>query len=121
MSYDAPNYNVRDERFNAAVGGAASTEYAKFRMFQAARLKRVHAIVTVAGTTTGHALDVFHGTNSVGNIPLGLSAAGAIVRSAILNEIFPTLDQVSVKTRLDATGVADVIYEYERTQDGVVT
>jgi hypothetical protein len=119
MAYDDPDYQIRRENFAGEAGGTATTEYCKFRSFQAMRLKEVHACVTVAGTTTGHALAVYHGTNSIGSIALGTSAAGAIAHSAVLNELCPSMDQVSVKSLADAAGKAHVVFEYEVTPDAV--
>lgn len=121
MSYDDANSTVRREAFAGEAGGAATTEYTKFRSFQAAKLKKVHAIVTTAGTTTGHGLGVYHGTSSIGSITLGTSAAGVGAASATLNETLASYDQVSVKTLADATGKAHVIYEYEISPDAVKT
>lgn len=119
--YDDPNFNIRRERFNAAMGGAATTEYAKFRSFQAARLKKVHAVVTTAGTATGHGFDVYKGTTSIGTIALGTATAGSIATSATLNAAMASLEQISVKSLADIVGKADVIFEYEVTPDSVDT
>lgn len=121
MSYDDANSVIRRECFAGEAGGAATTEYTKFRVFQAAKLKKVHATVTVAGTNAGHGLGVYHGTTSIGSITLGTSAAGVSATSATLNEALAAYDQVSVKTLVDATGKAHVIYEYEVTPDAVKT
>lgn len=120
MSYNDPNYTVRREEMGVA-GGAATTEYAKFRVFQAARLKKVHAIVVTAGTVTGHGLDVYSGTTSIGTIALSTNTAGYVAHSALLDATVASMGQVSVKTLADATGVAHVIYEYHMTPDGVVS
>lgn len=119
MSYDDPDYSIRRENFAGEAGGGATTEYCKFRSFQASRLKAVHAVVTTAGTATTHALNVYHGTTSIAAIALSTSAAGVSASSAVLNEALAALDQVSVKTGADATGKAHVIFEYEVTPDAV--
>ena len=119
MNYDHPNYIVRRENFAGEAGGGATTEYAKFRAFQAARLKKVHVAVTTAGTATGHGFDVYHGTTSIGTIALSTSAAGVVGHSALLDRTLATMDQVSVKSLADAVGKAHVIYEYEITPDAV--
>jgi hypothetical protein len=117
--FSEPNAVVRREYFGGEAGGGATTTYSKFRSFQKARLKRVIAAVTVAGTATAHKLDVFHGTTSIGSIALGTSAAGVVAQSAILNEDLAAMDQVSVKTGADATGKAEVVYEYHVHHDAV--
>jgi len=76
MTYADPNATVRREYFAGEAGGGATTEYGKFRSFQKARLKKVHAVVTVAGTATTHKLDVYHGTTSISSISLSTAAAG---------------------------------------------
>jgi len=119
--YSEPNAVVRREHFAAACGGDATTEYGKFRSFQKMKLKKVHAVVTTAGTAAGHKLDVFHGTTSVGTISLGTSAAGVTASSATLNRAVAALEQVSVKSGADADGIADVIYEFEVDHDAVRT
>ena len=121
MSYDDANSAVRREAFAGEAGGAATTEYTKFRSFQAAKLKKVHAVVTTAGTTTAHGLGVYHGTTSVGSITLGTSAAGSGATSATLDRTIASYEQLSVKTLADATGKAHVIFEYEVTPDAVKT
>lgn len=119
MAYDDANSTVRREWWAGEAGGAATTEYLKYRSFQKARLKKVHAIVTTAGTATGHALDVYHGTDSIGSITLGTSTAGATASSALLDHTIDSLTQISVKTKADATGKANIIYEYEVLPDAV--
>ena len=121
MSYDDANSVIRREGFAGEAGGAATTEYTKFRSFQAAKLKKAHAVVTTAGTTTGHGLGVYHGTTSIGSITLGTAAAGATAASATLDRALAACDQVSVKTLADATGKAHVIFEYEVLPDAVKT
>ena len=120
MAYEEANFTVRREESMGEVG-AATTEYAKFRTFQKSLLKRVHAVVTVAGTTTAHALSVFHGTASVGSIALGTATAGSVACSAILNEPIASYDQISVKTLADAAGKAHIIFEHQRAPDGTRT
>ncbi len=119
MAYDDADFGIRREQFAGEAGGAATTEYTKFRSFQAARLKKVHAAVTTAGTTTAHGVDVYHGTTSIGTIVLGTSAAGVAGHSALLDRTLATMDQVSVKTLADAAGKAHIVYEFEVTPDAV--
>lgn len=119
MAYDDPDFLVRREAFGGESGGGATTEYCKFRSFQKMRLKAVHAVVTVAGTATTHALNIYHGTSSIGAISLGTSAAGVTASSSVLDEECAALDQISVKTGADAAGKNHVIYEYEVTPDAV--
>lgn len=125
MPYDSANFVVRREQFAGEAGGAATTEYVKFRSFQASRLKQVHAYVTTAGTTTGHGFNVFKGTTSVGTIPLSTNTAAAsqvnVTRhgSGVLDLTLAAGDQISVKSLADAAGKAHIVYEFEVTPDAV--
>jgi hypothetical protein len=121
MAYDSANYTVRNEQFAGEAGGTATTEYVKFRRFQKMRMKAAHAVVTVAGTTTAHGFDVYHGTTSKGSITLGTSAAGALASNATIDFDVASVEQVSVKSLADATGKAHIIYEFENAPDGVVS
>lgn len=119
MSYDEGNFTIRREENAGVAGGGSTTEYAKFRHFQKMRLKAVHVAVETAGTNTGHGLGIYHGTSSIGAIALSTNAAGYTASSAVLDETVDSLEQVSVKTLVDATGLARVIYEYEVLPDAV--
>lgn len=120
MGYSDPNYQVRRE-YAAIPTAGATTEGCKFRSFQKTRLKKVHATVITAGTATTHGYNVFHGTTSIGTIALSTSAAGVNASSALLNQTVGSLEQVSVKSLADATGVAHIVYEYEVLPDAVVS
>lgn len=120
MGYSDPNFTVRREA-EAITAAGATTEGAKFRSFQAMRLKKVHAAVITAGTSTAHGLDVYHGTTSIGSISLGTSAAGAVAHSALLDRAVGAMEQVSVKSLADVVGVAHVVYEFEVTPNAVAT
>jgi hypothetical protein len=125
MPYDEPNYTVRREQFAGEAGGAATTEYCKFRAFRAARLKQVHAFLTVAGTATTHGFNVFKGTTSVGTIALSTTAVTAAqvnvtkYGSGVLDVTLAAGDQISVKSLADAAGKAHIVYEFEITPDAV--
>lgn len=120
MGYADPNFTVRREVDRITVAGA-TTEGAKFRSFQALKLKKVHATVITAGTHAGHGYNVFQGTTSVGAIALGTSAAGVSASSAALNLNVASLEQMSVKSLVDATGVAHIVFEYEVSPDAVAS
>lgn len=117
MAYDSPNSTVRREFCSPIAAAGATTESNKFRSFQAMRLKKVHATVVVAGTATTHGYNVFKGTTSVGAIALSTSTAGVSASSGALNVDFPTMEQLSVKSLADATGSAQIVYEYEVSHD----
>jgi len=120
LRYDHPNGIVRREALGQTeAGGGATTEYAKFSHFQKMKLKKAHAVVTTAGTVTGHGFDVYNGTTSIGTIALGTSAALSGASSGALDSAVAALGQVSVKSLADATGKATIIYEYQVDNDAV--
>ncbi|MEN6440523.1 MAG: hypothetical protein ABFD97_18270 [Syntrophobacter sp.] len=119
--YDHPTNNIRRDFFAGEAGGAGTTEYCKFRTFMASKLKKVHAVVTVAGTVAGHAFDIYHNTSSIGSLALGTSAAGVKLSSTLLDEVLASLDQVSVKSKADTAGKAHIIFEYQNTPDSIVS
>lgn len=120
MGYSDPNFTIRREA-QAITTAGATTEGAKFRAFQAFKLKKVHVAVITAGTAAGHGYDVYHGTTSVGTIPVGTAAAGAVAHSALLDLAVGSMEQVSVKSLVDTVGVAQVVYEFEVTPDAVAS
>lgn len=119
MSYDDPNFAIRREYTATPAAAGATTESNKFRSFQAIRLKKAHAYVVTAGTATTHGYNVFHGTTSIGTIALSTSTAGVVASSALLDRLVASMEQVSVKSLADATGVAQIVYEFEVTPDAV--
>lgn len=119
MAYDSPDYLIRREHCAPPTVAGATTESAKFRSFQAMKLKKVHAFVVVAGTADAHAFNVFHGTTSVGVLSTGTSTAGSIASSALLNLDVAAGVQVSVKSLADVVGTAQIVYEYEVRSDAV--
>lgn len=125
MSYSEPNAAVRREFFAGEAGGAATTEYTKFRSFQKAKLKNVHIAVSVLGTATAHKFDVFHGTTSFATIAVSTAAVGSLLKADSsgpgLDRELASMDQVSVKSGADTVGKAHVIYEYEVQHDAVQT
>lgn len=120
-SYSDANAVIRREHCAPPTTAGATTEGAKFRSFQKMRLKAAHAVVVTAGTATTHGYDIYHGTTSIGTIALSTSAAGVTASSAALNRTVASLEQVSVKSLADETGVAQIVYEYEVLPDAVQT
>lgn len=121
MAYDSPTCTTRREHSSTPAAAAATTESNKFRTFQAMRLKAVHAAVITAGTATTHGYDVYHGTTSIGTIALSTSTAGSIGHTATLNRDVGTMEQISVKSLADATGVAQIVYEFDISPGAVQT
>lgn len=119
MAYDDPDFTIRREHCCPPTTAGATTEGAKFRQYQKFLLKRAHAAVITAGTATTHGYDVYVGTTSVGTIALGTSGTNVSASSAVLNQSVSALQQVSVKSLADATGVAQIVYEFETQPDAV--
>lgn len=119
MAYDDPDYQIRREHCCPPTTAGATTEGSKFRQFQAFKLKKAHAIVITAGTATTHGYDIYHGTTSIGTIALSTSTAGSVAHSALLDRAVGSMEQVSAKSLADATGVAQIVYEFETATDAV--
>lgn len=121
-SYSEPNCAVRREAAFITIAGA-TTEGAKFRSFQKMLLKKVHFCVITAGGGAGHGYRAYRGTTALGaaDTVLGTAAAGNVFGTATLNEPIASMEQISVKSLSDATGVAHVVYEYEVVTDSVKT
>lgn len=119
MSYDSPNAVVRREHFSTTTAGSGAIN--RFRSFQKARLRAVHAIALVAGTTAGHTLTIKRGTTSIGLITLTTSAAGSVVSNTLVDEPLGALEEVSLTNGTDATGTANVIYEFDVVHDAAVS
>lgn len=120
MAYDNPNALVRrDANFLSVAGNG--TVGGRFWTFQKRRLKAVHALVVTAGTSTspGHALTIKNGTTSIGLLALGTQTAGSIVSATGLDASVPASTLLSVTNGTDATGVANVTYEYHYEYDAV--
>lgn len=119
MAYDNPDYTIRREHCSPPTTAGATTEGSKFQHFQAIRLKKAHAIVITAGTATTHAYTIKNGTTSVGLITLSTSAAGVVASSGAIDSTVTSMAKVSATSGADATGVAQIVYEFEVTPDAV--
>lgn len=113
--YADPDYTITREHFGPA-GGAAQAMYAKFRSFQGLHIAAVHALVTVAGTSTAHGFDLYAGTRPIGSIELGIADVGARV-DVILQAPLEPLEQLAAVSRDDATGCADLAFEFYARPD----
>lgn len=120
VGYDASNYTVRRELHTGHITGAASASMQKFLFFQAAQLKKVHALVVTAGTNTAAAVDVYVGTASVGSLAFGTNTAGVVLHTAALNTTIPANGYVELKgAATSATLVGAFSLEYEVEPDAV--
>ncbi len=121
MSYSDANFTVRREACFTTVAGATTTG-ARFASFQKIKLKKVHFVAVTAGAAGTHGYRVYHGGTAIGaDVVLGTSAAGTVASTGLLDEVVPSMEQISVRSLADATGVAQVVYEYEVTYDAVQT
>lgn len=121
MAYDSPDAVVRRSWFvSTEAGGAATTEYGKFRPCMKSRLRAVHVVVSTAGTATTHAINIYHGTTSIGAIALSTATANATGSNTDIDETLAQYDQVSVKTGADAAGKVWVMYEYDSYHDATL-
>lgn len=121
MAYSDANYAVRREHCTPPTTAGATTNGGKFRSFQKILLKKVHAAVVTAGTNAGHGYNVFNGTTSIGSISLGTSGTNVTASSGLLNSEVASMGQLSVTSLVDATGVAQIVYEFEVQHDAVQT
>lgn len=121
MSYADANCTVRREACFTTVAGATTTG-ARFASFQKIKLKRVHFVVVTAGASGTHGYRVYEGATPIGaDVVIGTAAAGAVFSTGVLNELVDSMVPVTVRSLADATGVAQVVYEYEVTYDAVQT
>lgn len=122
MAYDSPNASVRREINQAGIAGAAAAAMAKFHIFQKTVLKKVHWLVTTAGTNATAGFDVYVGTSSVGTVVFGTNTAGVVVRSALLNAEVPADSVIELRGKADsATAVGSVTLEHEVSPDAVAS
>ena len=108
MSYDHPGYIVRREAALGEIGGA-NQAYAKFAVFQKARLKAVHYTVSVLGTSAANNTQIINkisgtATTALGTMTAGTNAAGNQVNSATLNTALATGDIVQINQGADVVG-----------------
>ncbi|MGE0706096.1 MAG: hypothetical protein AB7I50_23340 [Vicinamibacterales bacterium] len=118
--YDHPNFLVRREAHQKTVAGNGAVK--TFRHYQKMRLKALHSIVVTAGTSDspGNALTIKHGTTSIGAVALGTATAGVTFTNTFNLDV-DSLALLSVTNGTDASGVADIIWEFEVLPDSALT
>jgi len=121
MSYDDPNATINREKSFTEVGGAATTDYAKFRAHQKGILKNVHLVVTTAGTIDAHAFELVVGAGTVATMTCGTQTAGAIISLGDTEQAVAAMESVKLASKADADGVVDVVYEYNVDHDATFT
>lgn len=120
LRYDHPNHQIRREHSITPTAGATTTS-GKMRTFQALKMKAVHFTVVTAGTNAGHGYTIQVGTTSVGTVSLGTNTAGYTASVAMSDQAVAAGDTMSIKSLVDATGVADAVIEYETDKAAVIT
>jgi len=104
--YDHPSYLTR-QMIPLGVQAAGVGTSAKRVFPSAMRIRRVVGLVTTAGTQTTWNATVLNGTNSVGSITFGGTAAiGALGTSGDCNSTLAAGSALQISTLLEATGVA---------------
>ena len=107
MPYDHPGYITWREAPMGEIGGA-NQAYAKFAVFQKARLKAVHYTVTTAGTSAAANTQVVNKisgtvTTALGTVTAGTNTVGARVESATFNATLAAGDVVQLNQGADVT------------------
>jgi hypothetical protein len=124
--YDHPDYIARRETCMGEIGGA-NQAYAKFSVFQKARLKAVHYTATVIGTSAANNTQIINTivagttTTALATMTAGTQAVGALVNSALLNTTLNPGDIVQINQGADVAGKGIVNYEFEYLPDAVQT
>lgn len=117
--YDHPNCVVRREAGHTTVAGNAAVS-ARFFQYQKFRLKNIHVMVAVAGTTAGNTLLFKNGTTALTTCTLGTNTAGYTTSLGIAADV-PSLQALTATNGTDATGQAVVSYEFYVENDAVQT
>lgn len=117
MSYDHPTYTAVQGAAMGEIGGAATTQYAKFAAFTAMQAKSATLTVTTAGTATAHTIAVSKvsgtSTTALGTATLGTNVAGT-TQNLLLTGVNSSLlagDILVAVTGADAVGKAAISYE----------
>lgn len=121
MRYDHPNFIVRREDSSLTVAGASGT-HAQFMAYQKMRLVAAHVKVVVAGTSDspGNSFTIRNGTDSIGLGALGTATAG-VTTSVTVGSVIDSLETLNALGGTDATGVAQITWEFEVLPDAVQT
>lgn len=113
MAYDHPAYTVRQIAPVSLPAGSAGASIYRFVAFTNIRVKRVDAIVRVAGTADAAGYDLLRGTSSIGSVGMGTGAAASL-GTAYVGDIALTSGQyLDIKTKAaSATLAADAAIEF---------
>lgn len=109
--YDHPSYVTRQMIPLGPQAAGAGTS-AKRTFPSDMRIRKVVGVVAIAGTQTTWNATILNGTNSVGSISFGGTAAiGALGTSADCNSTLTAGSVLQISTLLEATGVANFTAE----------
>lgn len=119
MAYDNPTYTARNSESMGEIGGAATTQYAKFCAFTATLAFSAQLTVTTAGTAAGHtvAFSKISGTSTtaLATATLGTNAAGTTLNVPLSTNTGGIAllqgDLLVATTGADATGKVALTYE----------
>jgi hypothetical protein len=119
MAYDNPTYTSRNSESMGEIGGAATTQYAKFCAFTASLAFSAQLTVTTAGTAAGHTVtfNKISGTSTtaLATATLGTGAAGTTLNVPLSTSpggvALAQGDLLVAVTGADATGKAALTYE----------
>jgi hypothetical protein len=113
MSYDHPQYVAHQLTPIRLPATAASTAILKFPAHVDMKVKRISAVIAVAGTNASAGYDVFNGTTSVGTIITGTAAAGTFNAGLTQDIVVSSGSFLEFRTKANsATLVADVAVEF---------
>lgn len=118
--YDSTLALKPEQFFAGEAGGAATTEYAKFRTAWKIKLRRAALTVTTAGTVTGHGYDLMHGTTTVASVVVGTGTAGVSTSIDVTDRDIAAGEVLSIKTKADQAGKVHVTWVYENYHDAEV-
>jgi hypothetical protein len=122
MTYTAPNANVVREDRQANIAGAASATMAKFMFFAKTKLKKVHTLITTAGTNATAGVDIYVGTTSVGAITHGTDTANTVKSSSQLDVEVPAGSFVELRGKANsATLVISATLEHQPYHDATTS
>lgn len=128
--YDDPQYTNHTQESTGELGGAATTQYAKFCAFTAMQAYSVQFTVTTAGTATAHLFSVLKisgtATSTLATTTLGTGVAGTTTNVVLAgtNTGGASLlqgDILSIVSGADVVGKAAACYELSVTPQANIT
>ena len=106
MAYDHPAYLARQIAPVKLPATAASTSVLKFVAFTNMRIKRIDAIVDIAGTADAAGYDVLRGTSSLGSLGIGTGAAASLGTGLVTDIALTSGQYLDIKTKAASATMA---------------